>query len=1142
MGREGEWNTTPPPPGGAVPLQSSAGFPGAPAQNSFAPRPPGFTPGVPPSGWGPPGRNLPPQGGPGNPPLGQFGQPVPPGLAPGAPAGTAQQARPPFAGGPPSGPPPGARPAAPPFAAANASIATPGQGRGGPPFAGGFGPPSQPGMVPGSTLRGPSPGVPGGPSIQGPPGVGTVPVPPVASTLGRPNFSQVSSTRPLEPGMQPPMAQPPQRSQGPPFAAPPGQGPPYGSFPGGGPPSLSRAAIQPGAPFPPSSTPFGQSPQHPTAQMRNLSLQNQGIAGSAPPTTFGPPMQGGLQTSAPTSWQGPPRRVYPDFGPSTGAPPPQPGQAYTQGPSHLPPNVGHVPGLADKYSSSIPGMSQPGSPAASALQPPPHPSRPASNIDPNQIPRPQPTASHVIFETRVNGQANHPPSATCAFIVRDTGNCSPRLMRCTLNQIPCSGDLLNTSGMPLAVMVQPFALPHPSEEPIQVVDFGESGPVRCSRCKGYINPFMRFIDQGRRFTCNLCGFTNETPRDYHCNLGPDGRRRDADERPELSRGTVEFVASPEYLVRPPMPAVFFFLIDVSMNAVQTGAVAAACSAINRALSDLPEGPNTMVGIATFDSTIHYYSLNKNLQQPSMLVVPDIQDPYTPSQTDLIVPLSEGKDHLEQLLESIPSMFQNNRSPESGFGAAIKGAYLAMKSTGGKLMVFQSVLPSVGLGSLTPRESEGRVSGEKEALKLLQPADKLLKTMAIEFAEFQVCVDLFLTAQMYVDIASLSVVPRTTGGQVYFYQPFYAGADSAKLYNDLRWNVTRPQGFEAVMRVRCSQGLQVQEYYGNFCKRIPTDVDLPAIDSDKTIMVTFKHDDKFQDGSECCFQCALLYTTVTGQRRIRVITLSLPCTSVLSNVFRGADLDAQFTYFLKNSGQEIPNVPLSQLRDQMTTQCVNILYTYRKFCATASSAGQLILPEALKLLPLYTLALTKSIGLRADTRVDAHFDDRSYWCTRVASLASSLSIPLVYPRMFAIHTLPPNDSEGELPPVVPLSSENLDPDGVFLLETGEDAFLYVGKQAPVELLEQVLGVHSVDEVVPGQFMLQEYENPASKRLNAIVNEIRRQRCSYLRLRLLRRGDPLEFLFFSYLVEDKSSSGLSYVEFLVYVHKQIQKRMD
>ena len=46
----------------------------------------------------------------------------------------------------------------------------------------------------------------------------------------------------------------------------------------------------------------------------------------------------------------------------------------------------------------------------------------------------------------------------------------------------------------------------------------------------------------------FAGFTDETPRDYHCNLGPDGRRRDADDRPELCRGTVEFVASKEYMV------------------------------------------------------------------------------------------------------------------------------------------------------------------------------------------------------------------------------------------------------------------------------------------------------------------------------------------------------------------------------------------------------------------------------------------------------------------------------------------------------------------------------------------------------------------------------------------------------------------
>ena len=35
-------------------------------------------------------------------------------------------------------------------------------------------------------------------------------------------------------------------------------------------------------------------------------------------------------------------------------------------------------------------------------------------------------------------------------------------------QIPCSNELRLKSNMPLALIVQPFALPHPPEEPIQV--------------------------------------------------------------------------------------------------------------------------------------------------------------------------------------------------------------------------------------------------------------------------------------------------------------------------------------------------------------------------------------------------------------------------------------------------------------------------------------------------------------------------------------------------------------------------------------------------------------------------------------------------------------------------------------------------
>ncbi|KAI7725534.1 hypothetical protein M8C21_010492 [Ambrosia artemisiifolia] len=50
----------------------------------------------------------------------------------------------------------------------------------------------------------------------------------------------------------------------------------------------------------------------------------------------------------------------------------------------------------------------------------------------------------------------------------------------------------------------------------------------------------------------------------------------------------------------------------------------------------------------------------------------------------------------------------------------------------------------------------------------------------------------------------------------------------------------------------------------------------------------------------------------------------------------------------------------------------------------SSSGQLILPEALKLLPLYTLALIKSVGLSTDSRID----DRSFWINYVFPLSAN----------------------------------------------------------------------------------------------------------------------------------------------------------
>jgi len=62
------------------------------------------------------------------------------------------------------------------------------------------------------------------------------------------------------------------------------------------------------------------------------------------------------------------------------------------------------------------------------------------------------------------------------------------------------------------------------------------------------------------------------PSEYYAQLDATGKRVDINQRPELTKGTVEFVAPAEYMVRPPMPPVYFFLIDVSISAVRSGMI------------------------------------------------------------------------------------------------------------------------------------------------------------------------------------------------------------------------------------------------------------------------------------------------------------------------------------------------------------------------------------------------------------------------------------------------------------------------------------------------------------------------------------------------------------------------------------------
>lgn len=158
--------------------------------------------------------------------------------------------------------------------------------------------------------------------------------------------------------------------------------------------------------------------------------------------------------------------------------------------------------------------------------------------------------------------------------------------------------------------MQPLAKLRKDEVGIQVVSHGDQGPIRCSRCRAYINPWCVFTQGGYKFECNICAHSNDVPDWYFANVDMSGRRIDVNERPELRYGSVDFEVTKDYFSkdRNPVPLNYVFAIDVSIQAIQSGMLQAVCESILHALYGNQQFRNR-VGIITYDKDVHFYNLS-----------------------------------------------------------------------------------------------------------------------------------------------------------------------------------------------------------------------------------------------------------------------------------------------------------------------------------------------------------------------------------------------------------------------------------------------------------------------------------------------------------------------------------------------------
>ncbi|GAA5980233.1 hypothetical protein JCM5350_000881 [Sporobolomyces pararoseus] len=728
-----------------------------------------------------------------------------------------------------------------------------------------------------------------------------------------------------------------------------------------------------------------------------------------------------------------------------------------------------------------------------------------------------------------------PPNAS--FSQSETRNADPSYQRMTINAVPTTNSLLQKSKLPLALVLTPYRSLKPGDPEVPVVS--DTVIARCRRCRTYINPYVTFIEGGQRWKCCMCNLSNEVPQMFDWDQEKN-QPADRYARHELNSSVVEFVAPTEYMVRAPQPPIYIFVIDVSYSAVSTGMVATAARTLLESLDRLPnEDSRTKIAIIGVDSCLHFFTLAAGAPDPTMLVVGDLDDVFLPKPNDILVNLVEAKAGIENLLSRLNDMFHDTHNTGNALGAGLQAAFKLISHVGGKIVCLSASLPNLGPGALKNRE-DSKILGTSKESTLLQAQTSFYKSFAIECSRSQVSVDMWLFSSAYTDVATLSGLPRYTGGQTYYYPSFNAARseDALKFAHEFGTVISDPICLEAVMRVRASRGIRMSAFHGNFFVRSTDLLSLPAVPMDQSYAIEIQIEDPIS-APFVVFQTAVLHTTCYGERRIRVVTLALPTTSSISELYASVDTVALATLLANKAVERSTQSKLEDARDAVSNKLVDILGTYK---ATMTSAGsgaspQLVIADNMKFLPLLMLGLLKNTGLRHSTMIPS--DVRSYAQALLTTLPSQLLIPYLHPVFYSLHNMPKecgtiSDAGVILPHPLPLSSERLERHGLFLIEDGQNIFLWVGRDAVPQLVMDVFDLASYADLMSGKRSLPVLDNPFSQRVNAIIGKVREARRGpyYPHLYIVKEdGDAaLRQWALSCLVEDRLEATQSYGQFL------------
>ncbi|KAL7717580.1 Uncharacterized protein QTN25_004980 [Entamoeba marina] len=760
---------------------------------------------------------------------------------------------------------------------------------------------------------------------------------------------------------------------------------------------------------------------------------------------------------------------------------------------------------------------------------------------PEQTSMPAPT---IISSQPIAYDYNTPPPFPLQpFVAGPNNNSSPKLMRLSMHSPPTTAGLLQKIQIPFSVEISPFVNLYDNEA-IAPIQHDPTTLKRCPRCGGYVNPFCTFTENGKYMKCNLCSHVSLVDDDYFSPLQTNGLREDIASRPELMYGTVDYILSgndPSYIPNPITPRRYVVCLDVSsesLNRVFQSISVVLSSVLANSINTTAE-----IGFITYHSAIHYWALKDT---PRLVKVTDLSAPITPiSPAEFFIPIQTAAEKLPLLIESINKHIATQAVHGNCLYAAVSAA-AEILNTNGNVLLFTTSAPSNGPGSILRKPSDISSNPQTQANFLMNSLAKTLSPKGI-------AVDLFIFGDKFSDNVTIGDLSLHTGGTLSYY-PNFSSANHIKLQSDISKVInTTNNGTDVELRLRTSRGLSIGNYLTSALP-VPDMIDtirIGQLTNESSVIAELTYDESLDPRENIYFQSVVLFTDNKGNRHLKIFNTAHKVVDSAAEVFKKADLSVVFATLIRSTLKGSNPRNNEKLSLEILDKVANLLAGYRKQCSAQVKSSILLLPEALKLLPIYVLGAMKHPALMHFAQLTtlassygfpgASSDLKFADVYQIASSSSQTLLKRFYPtaRKVTNHAMGIVETVESEEYKVRLSSKELSLNDVFVVSDGSVYQILVGSQISDELKMKLFGQtvqFGVDDLTSlfYQTVLGDQENQITKLIfwDAGMNFSQ----VYVEVNVLDEQRLTSF------VEDKTARGLGYFDLLVYCHKKIQQKLN